>query len=123
MATPSGRLLLWTPRVLGILASVFIGLFALDAFGEGKSFLQAFPDFVMHLVPAFVLLGLVVASFRWAWIGAAGFIGLALMYAMTMSNGRFDWMLTVSGPLLLVGVLYLWSWLRRDGVRPRTTGV
>jgi len=28
---------------------------------------------------------------------------------------RLDWMLAISGPLLAVGVLYLWSW--RD--RPR----
>ena len=113
MATTSGRLLLWSPRVLGILVSIFIGMFALDAFGEGKPFLRALPDFIIHLIPAVVLLGLVVVSFRRQWIGAAAFIGLGLVYAVTMSKGRLDWMLTISGPLLVVGALFLWSWFQR----------
>jgi len=113
METTSARLLLWVPRVLGVLVSVFIGMFALDAFSGGKPFLQALPDFMIHLVPAVILLALVSASFRRPWIGAAAFTGLAILYAVTMSRGRLDWMLTISGPLLLVGALFLWSWLQR----------
>ena len=113
MATTSDRLLLWSPRILGILVSVFIGMFALDAFSEGKPFVQALPDFVIHLIPAFVLPGLVVASFRWPVIGAVAFIGLAIAYAVTMSRGRLDWIVTISGPLLAVGALFLWSWFQR----------
>ena len=110
MSTTSS-LLLWTPRGLGILVSLVIAMFALDAFGEGKPFLEALPDFFIHLVPAFVLLALVGVSFRWPWMGAAGFGGLAVLYALTMSRGRLDWMLAISGPLAVVGVLFLWSWL------------
>jgi hypothetical protein len=106
----SDRLLLWSPRILGILVSLFIGMFALDAFSEGKPFLEALLDFGIHLIPAFVLLTLVAASFRWEWIGAVAFIGLAIVYAMTMSRGRLDWMLLISGPLAIVGALFLWSW-------------
>ena len=112
MATTSGRLLLWSPRILGILASAFIGMFALDAFSPGKSFFEALPDFLVHLIPAFVLLALVGASWRWAWIGGVAFIGLAVVYASTMSRGRIDWMFVISGPLAIVGALYLWSWFR-----------
>jgi hypothetical protein len=111
--TTSGRLLLWSPRILGILVSMFIGMFALDAFSEGKPFLQSLPGFLIHLIPALVALGFVVVSFRRPWIGAVAFIGLAVLYAATMSKGRVDWMLVISGPLLMVGVLFLLSWLRR----------
>ena len=38
---------------------------------------------------------------------------LAIVYALTMSKGHIDWMLAISGPLLAVGVLFLWSWLLR----------
>jgi hypothetical protein len=113
MATTSSRLLLWSPRILGILVSLFIGMFALDAFSPGKPFLTALPGFIIHLIPAFVLLGIVVASFRWQWIGAVGFIGLAVYYAVTMSSGRVDWLLAIAGPLFVVGALFLWSWFRR----------
>ena len=113
MTTTSGRLLLWIPRILGILVSMFIGMFALDAFSAGKPFLRALPDFIIHLIPAFVLLGLVVVSFRRPWIGAVAFIGLAVAYAVTMSKGRLDWILAISAPLLVVGALFMWSWLSR----------
>ena len=114
MALASDRLLLWGPRVLGILVSLFIGIFALDAFSEGKPFPRALLDFGIHLIPAFVLLAVVAASFRWAWIGGVTFIGLAIVYALTMSRGRVDWMLVISGPLVIVGALFLWSWFH-DG--------
>lgn len=112
MATTSHQLLVWAPRILGILVSLFIGMFALDAFSEGKPILQALPDFIIHLVPAFILLTLVIASFRHPWIGAVAFIGLAIVYALTMSKGRLDWMLAIAGPLGAVGVLFWVSWFR-----------
>ena len=110
MVTISRRVLLWGPRILGILVSLFIGSFALDAFSQGKPLFEAIPDFVVHLIPALILLVLVGASWRWEWIGGFAFVGLALVYATTMAGGRFDWTLVISGPLLLVGVLFLWSW-------------
>ena len=113
MTATSARMLPWTPRILGILVSLFVGMFALDAFSEGKPFFQAMLDFVIHLIPAFILLALVVASFRWEWIGGVAFIGLAVVYVMTMSRGRLDWMLMIAAPLAVVGVLFLWSWVDR----------
>jgi hypothetical protein len=110
MARTSARLLPWGPRILGILVGLFIGMFALDAFSEGKPLFQALLDFGIHLIPAIVLLTVVAASFRWEWIGGVAFIGLAIGYAITMSRGRLDWMLAISGPLAIVGALFLWSW-------------
>ncbi len=110
MATASGRLILWSPRVLGVLVSAFIAAFALDAFGPATPLLTALPDFFVHLIPAVVLLGIVVASFRRPWIGAMAFIGLAIAYALFVPTGRLDWTLVISGPLIVVGVLFLWSW-------------
>ena len=115
MTTTSARLIVWTPRILGILVTLFIGMFALDAFREGKPLLIAIRDFAIHLTPAYLLLALVAASFRYPWIGAAGFSGLAVLYAVTMSRGRLDWILFISGPVFVVGVLFGWSWLR--GIR------
>jgi hypothetical protein len=113
MTTTPRRLLLWSPRILGILVSLFVGLFALDAFSQGKAFVQALPDFHIHLVPAFVLLALVGASWRRDWIGGVAFIGLAVLYATTTARNHLDWTLLISGPLMVVGALFMWSWLRR----------
>ena len=116
MTTVSDRRLLWTPRVLGILLSLFIGMFALDAFSDRKPFVRALADFGMHLVPALIVLAIAIASFKREWIGGLAFTGLAVVYALTMSRGRVDWMVAISGPLLLVGVLFLVSWFRRGGL-------
>jgi len=102
--------------VLGILTSLFIGLFALDAFSGGTPLTAALPEFLIHLIPAIVLLALVVVAFRRPWIGAVGFIGLALVYALSAPMGHPDWIVAISGPLAVVGALFLWSWVHHRGV-------
>jgi hypothetical protein len=81
MAKRSDALLLWAPRILGILVSLFLSLFALDAFGPGKSFLEAGRDYLIHVSPMLVLLGVVALSWRWEWVGGLVFTGLAVTYA------------------------------------------
>ena len=87
MATTSDRLLTWTPRVLGILVGLFLGLFALDAGGGMNPIVDAVFDFAVHAIPAALVLALVAAVWRRAWMGAVGFTGLALAYAIMMSRG------------------------------------
>lgn len=103
MTSSARKLLLWSPRILGILVAVFLGVFALDAFGEG-----IFP-FLLHLAPALLLLLVVALSWRWEWVGGAAFITLAVLYGVP-AWARGDWLLVVSGPLLVVAALFLWSW-------------
>jgi hypothetical protein len=99
---------LWLPRILGIVVSIFIALFALDALRPGRPLAEGIPDFAMHLVPAAILAGVVALAWRRPWIGAAAFLMLAGAYALAVP-GRIDWILAISGPLFLVGILYLWS--------------
>jgi len=109
MARRSGAFLLWCPRVLGILVCLFLSLFALDAFNGAKSVGQAVTDFLIHVAPMLALLGVVVLSWRWEWVGGGVFTALALTYAY-VARQHLSWIPVVSGPLLLVGVLFLWSW-------------
>ena len=117
MKKTSATLLLWAPRIAGILVAAFLGLFALDAF-EGRSFLAALPAFLVHLVPSFLVLAVVAAAWKFEWIGAVAFLGLAVLYAV-MVRGRIDWIAVISGPLLLVAVLFLVSWKRHAELRAR----
>ena len=105
----SAQLAVWSPRVLGIAMAAFLGLFALDAFQEGQPLAAAAAAFALHLVPALVVLALVAVAWKREWIGAMGFVGLAVLYAASV-GGRLDWVLAISGPLLIVGGLFLWSW-------------
>jgi hypothetical protein len=108
MTRTSQMLLLWGPRISGLFLAGFLALFALDAFNQG-SFVAALPAFGIHLVPSLLVLMVVAVAWKFEWIGAIAFIGLAVLYAM-MVRGRLDWIVAISGPLVLVGVLFLVSW-------------
>ena len=111
MTTTFDRVLLWSPRVLGILTVVFVAMFALDAFEPGAPALVAAADVGVHLLPAILLAGLVTVSFRWPLAGAIGFLALAVLYATALARGRLDWILVISGPLAVVGALFMASWV------------
>jgi hypothetical protein len=109
MNETSRRWLLWTPRILAILVCLFLGLFALDVFGGGKALSDAIPEFAVHVIPTLVLLAVVALSWRWEWIGGWVFIGLSLAYAF-VARDHVTWVLCISVPLFVVGVLYRWNW-------------
>jgi hypothetical protein len=94
---------------------LFLGLFALDAFSESASG-RAFLAFVVHLIPAFLLFVLVAVSWTREWLGGIAFITLAVAYAATVGARHPDWVAAISGPLFVVGGLYLWSWRWRAHV-------
>ena len=111
------RLMFWTPRLLGLAVSLFLAVFALDAFSEPRPPADAILDFLIHLLPSLVVVSLVAASWRREWIGAVAFAILGMVYAATTARGHMDWIVLISGPLLLVSALFLWNWLnqRRSG--------
>jgi hypothetical protein len=100
---------LWSSRILGIAASLFLGLFAFDALEPGRPLARAWMDFAVHLIPAAVVLAIVALAWRRPWIGGVAFVLLAAAYAVTV-RFRLDWTLAISGPLLAAGLLFLWSW-------------
>jgi hypothetical protein len=111
MANTRTTLLLWAPRVAGVAMSVFLALFALDAF-DGRPLVAALPGFLIHLLPAVLVLCAVAIGWRFPLIGAAAFAGLAATYGV-MVNGRLDWIALIAGPLLIVAALFAASWMFR----------
>ena len=114
MTTSSRRLLFWTPRVISIAFAIFLSLFALDVFNEGYGFWKSLLVLSIHLVPAFSVLVVLAIAWRWEWIGAAGFAGLAMWYAKGVWRRHPDWVATIAGPLLVIAVLFLANWLQHD---------
>ena len=100
------KLLFWTPRVLGILFTVFVSIFALDVFGEGYGFWGTILALLMHLVPALIVLTALVIAWRWEAVGGILFIALGVWYLVT-TWGHFTWHLVISGPLFVIGALFV----------------
>ncbi len=117
MNAPLRKALFWTPRLLGIAFIVFLSLFALDVFGEFHGFWQVTAALLIHLVPSFIVAAVLIISWKWEWVGALLFSAAAAYYA-AMNLRHPNWVLTISGPLFVVGMLFLASWLgRRTGER------
>jgi hypothetical protein len=111
MTSPVRKLLLWSPRILGILVALFLGVFALDAIGEG------FPALLLHAAPTLLLLVVVAVSWRWEWVGGAVFIVFAALVGVVAWARGGWWNLVICVPLLAVGVLFLWSWRHHKELR------
>lgn len=107
------NVLLWSARILGIAVGCFLAMFSLDAFEPGKPAARAWTDFALHLAPAAAVLAIVAVSWRRPWIGGVAFVLLAAGYALA-ARDRLDWIIPISGPLLAVGLLFLWSWRLRQ---------
>jgi hypothetical protein len=118
MKQPLKRILVWTPRMLGMLFALFVSIFALDVFGAGYGFWETILALLIHLAPVFVLLIGLAIAWRWAWVGAAVFLGFSVWY-LVVFGGRFPWgvYFIMVGPPLLVGVLFLVDWLYRAELR------
>ena len=103
---------MWTPRVLTILFAAFISLFALDVFQEGVGFWMTLGALLLHLVPTFLLLGLLALSWKREWIAGLIFIVLAGTYAV-QAREHISWIAAISGPLLLIAVFFMVAWYNR----------
>jgi hypothetical protein len=120
MTNRTRRLLFWSPRVLGVLFAAFVSLFALDVLGFGLSLGDTIRAFLIHLVPTYIVVIVLVIAWRREWIGAALFAALAILY-VAWGWGLFHWSAyaLISGPLLLLAILFLLGWIYRAQIRPR----
>ena len=108
MIENSNKWLYWTPRVLAIIFSGFISVFALDVFVEGYSFLDTLWALLMHLIPTFLVLIVLVIAWRWERLGGFLFVVLGSTYIILVYP-HIEWVaiILISGPLFLIGGLFL----------------
>ncbi|MBU8891394.1 MAG: hypothetical protein KOO66_01345 [Bacteroidales bacterium] len=109
----------WLPRIICILAILFVSLFALDAFGSGSNIWQQIGSFIKQLIPSFILLAFLLIAWKWENIGGLVFmiIGFGISPFVFMHNYKMNhsiWMslgiiLMITFPFIIVGVLFLVS--------------
>ncbi|HLE60293.1 MAG TPA: hypothetical protein VI700_02045, partial [Thermoanaerobaculaceae bacterium] len=99
----------------------FISIFAADVFGEGRGFWQTALALLMHLIPTFLIVAILVVSWRREWIGGILFIALGVLYIVWAWNrpfGIWSTFLMIAGPPVLTGALFLLNWRYRAELRP-----
>jgi hypothetical protein len=113
------QILFWTPRVAGILFTLFISLFAFDVFEEGLGFWGAILALFMHLLPSILLAVTIYVAWKREWFGAVLFIGWAIWYVAFFFDRGFSWGLyaIIAGIPTTIGLLFLAGWIWRRQIR------
>jgi hypothetical protein len=113
------KFIYWTPRILSIIFICFIALFSLDVFGNNYGFWGTALAFLMHNIPSFILLAILIISWKREIVGGVAFILAGLLYILTLAmNPQFEWYMiswsvTIAGPAFLIGILFLVGWFKK----------
>lgn len=119
----------WLPRILCILAILFISLFAADAFEPGLTIWQQLLGFLIHLIPSFILILLLILAWFREKIGGIIFIilGAALTPYIFLRNYNVNHSIgisliiffTITFPFILVGILFIISHIMKRKNTPQ----
>lgn len=110
----------WLPRIICIVAILFISVFALDAFDPRFTIWQQIGAFALHLVPTFILILFLWIAWKWELLGGLLFIGLGLstslfIYQHNHNVNHFtivqsiNAVLLINLPFVIVGILFIIS--------------
>jgi hypothetical protein len=109
----------WLPRILCLIAILFIGLFALDSFDPRYTFWEQIQAFLIHIIPNLLLLIFLWVAWNHELVGGWIFVilGLGLTpyvymgnYANNHSAGvSLGVIALITFPLILVGSLFILS--------------
>jgi hypothetical protein len=115
----------WLPRIICILAILFISMFAADAFEPGLTIWQQLGAFFIHLIPSFILLVILILAWYKELAGGIIFIIIGLVLTPFIFNHNYKmnesvWMslgiiMTITVPFILVGTLFIVSHKLKKG--------
>ncbi len=117
-------LLFWAPRILCILAILFVSVFALDSFTPQLPVGQQILAFLIHLIPSGILMVLLFIAWKWEFVGGVLFtvVGTIFSYFVFKMNfnrtyhdfpGSFLITLFIAFPFVVVGILFIVGSRRR----------
>lgn len=116
------KTLLWIPRILAILAILFMMLFSLDCFEGGQGLGNQLKCFGMHNIPAFIVAVILVISWKWRLIGGMLFMAAAVAGSIFFNGFGGNWGVNIiMAPFLLAGILFMIHFFKYDR-KKETTG-
>lgn len=113
-------ILFWSPRLLTMLFALFLSMFAMDAFNGKAGFGEQIKDFLIHLIPTFLILSFLCMAWKWEAIGAVVYFGLAGWYVVSCW-GKFPLSVyfIIALPLIIIASLFLVNWLYHKEIHNR----
>ncbi len=114
------RFVYWTPRILSILFLLFLAMFSLDIFDMQLDFWGTVLGLFMHNIPVFVLLVVLIISWKYECVGGVFFILAGLFYTVMVLTTvairtphpwyMLFWPVPIATPAFLIGILFLLNW-------------
>lgn len=116
----SMKIIYWLPRVICILAILFVSIFAFDAFAPGLTIWQQIGGFLLHLIPCYILIILLVIAWKREYVGGIIYtiVGLGFsvsVFLLDFNRNHFSVSqsivnaLLVAFPFVIVGILFIFS--------------
>lgn len=100
------KFLFIAPRILSILLTAFVSIFAFDVFEQGYAGWEFLLVFLINLVPTFVMVAFIIIAWKWEKIGGWLFILLGVGFAFI---GRFQLLAIAifTIPIIFIGIMFL----------------
>jgi hypothetical protein len=118
------KFIYWTPRVLSILLIVFLAVLSLDIFDNDYGFWGTVLGLLIHNIPSFILLGILIISWKYEMVGGVAFIlaGISfLVFTLVRETVEPRYMLLalsliLVAPVFLIGILFLVGWSKKNKI-------
>ncbi len=104
------KILYWSPRIIGILAILFMMMFSIDCFdGEGPV-MDKLICLIMHNIPSFCFIIVLIIAWKWELIGGIliALISLAAAIMFKSFAGNPASLLVIS-PFIVCSVLFMYQ--------------
>jgi hypothetical protein len=113
------KIIRWTPRIISILAILFISMFALDSFDSRFTIWLQIATFFMHLIPSYILIACLIIAWKWERFGGILYLIIGIIFAIFL--GIFNYhrtnsilvgiqiALLLAFPFIVSGILFIYS--------------
>lgn len=98
----------------------FLALMSLDVFTEGASFWQILVGLLMHNIPVFIFLAVLIIAWKYEIVGGVVFILAGIIYIFFAVARNIDnlamalaWSIQIAGVAFVIGGLFIANWVKK----------
>lgn len=119
MENKVSKFVFWTPRILSIIFIAFLALMSLDVFEAEASFWQILGGLFMHNIPVFILLAVLIISWKYEIVGGVAFILAGILYIITVARNvdnlgmALAWSIQIAGMAFVIGGFFIANWVKK----------
>lgn len=97
----------------------FLALMSLDVFTGGASSWEIIVGLFMHNIPVFILLAVLIISWKYEIVGGIAFILAGFLYIFITARNADDWRMAlawsiqIAGMAFVIGGFFIANWIKK----------